>query len=84
MCEWGNAVLMTIGTRQVGIDKCIAPIVFALNYIGMKTIASCCGHGKQSSNIVLEDGREILICSNYETARKTEKVIKAVLDENSP
>ena len=56
-----------------GIDKCIQPLIEALNDCGMETIASCCGHGRTNGNVALRDGRELLIVPNYETARKIEK-----------
>lgn len=43
------------------IDSCIARIVEALNEGGVRTIASCCGHGRAPGSIVLEDGRELLV-----------------------
>ena len=56
-----------------GIDKCIQPLVKALNDCGIETIASCCGHGNTNGNIALRDGREIIIVTDYETARAIEK-----------
>lgn len=48
--------------KWVEIDACIADIVGALNRGGMKTKASCCGHGKLAfGTILLADGRELLI-----------------------
>jgi hypothetical protein len=35
--------------------------VAALNAANITTEASCCGHGKIDGNIVLEDGRRILV-----------------------
>ena len=43
------------------IDICIADIVAALNAGNIRTVASCCGHGKMDGNIALEDGRVITI-----------------------
>jgi len=56
-----------------GIDECIQPLVKALNDCGMKTMASCCGHGNTNGSVILSDGREIIILPNFETARKIEK-----------
>lgn len=63
MCEITNS----------GIDECLKPIIKALNSVGVKTVASCCGHGKQPGNIALADGREIIILPNYETSRELER-----------
>ena len=47
--------------KMAQIDACIAPIVKALNDGGVLTIGCCCGHGKGPGNIILEDGRELII-----------------------
>lgn len=54
-------VPMPINGRRQDIDYCIADIVAALNAANIPTIASCCGHLKINGNIVLEDGRELII-----------------------
>lgn len=43
------------------VDRCIAPIVEALNAHSILTEASCCGHGKAPGSIVLQDGRELRV-----------------------
>jgi hypothetical protein len=50
-------VSVRVGTnawRVIEVDKCIAPIIDALQKGGIKTITSCCGHGT-NGYIVLED-----------------------------
>lgn len=64
--------------KTLMVDACIAPIVDALNRAGLKTIASCCGHGKQPSNIVLKDGREVVIAPDYESARVMDKLFPPI------
>lgn len=49
------------GHRKYSVDKCVAGIVEALNAGGIKTVASCCGHGVIDASIVLDDGRELKI-----------------------
>ena len=56
-----------------GIDPCLNNIIKALNNGGIKTVASCCGHGRQPGNIMLEDGRELIIVRDFKTARQIEK-----------
>jgi len=70
MCKWGEfeeleleipADMSHTGEsyiKRVKIDKCIAPIVKALNDAGIKTRASCCGHGLRNPKIVLFDNME--------------------------
>ena len=63
-CECGSygcTIPMPINGRVRGIDYCIADIVAALNAANIKTLASCCGHGKMDADIRLEDGRIIKI-----------------------
>lgn len=43
------------------IDKCIAPLVRALEKGGIRMTASCCGHGKGDGRIDLLDGRILVI-----------------------
>lgn len=79
MCKWNTTETFEIINRSgekrlIDVDKCIASIVKSLNENGIITVASCCGHGKQMGNIALADGREIIIVSNYENARKIEKL----------
>ena len=78
MCKWGDTVIVKVDGVPRNIDRCIAPIVRALNAAKLKTVASCCGHEKQPSNIALVDGREIMILSNYEDARTVNKLFSSI------
>ena len=57
MCK--EEVTVLIDGQDVQVDACIAPIVAALNDIGMPTVASCCGHGIRTGRIVLRSGVEL-------------------------
>jgi hypothetical protein len=61
--------IMEIGGRPIEVDTEIVPLVRALNAAGLRTRASCSGHGHRPASIVLEDGREIVIARNYGEAR---------------
>lgn len=73
MCKWGTSELVQVTVPahlshtgkdrvdMIKIDKCIAPIVRALNEAGIRTDAACCGHGKGDGHILLYDGRELII-----------------------
>lgn len=73
MCAWGDDVLLQVlipahlsHTGEArwdvkGIDRCIAPLVKALNDAGIYTANSCCGHGKADGTIHLHDGRILRI-----------------------
>ena len=58
---------MPLNGRLQSIDICIADIVAALNAANIKTIASCCGHGKIDGKISIEGGRELII-SKFEVS----------------
>jgi hypothetical protein len=67
--------MVTVKTDAAGVptvwcDPCIAPIVAALNDAGIKTVWSCCGHGRRPGVIGLIDGRELLIAENFAMGRE--------------
>ena len=55
------SVCTRISGRVQCIDFCIHHIVAALNVGGIRTVASCCDHGKMKGNIILADGRTLII-----------------------
>ena len=61
MCKWGTVTKTVAAKHIVEVDSCIAALVEALNYSGVETVASCCGHGRNPGSIILADGRELLI-----------------------
>ena len=79
MCEWGNTTKVLVkvpadlshtGEERRAfkpIDSCIAPIVKALQKVGVDTRSSCCGHRKGEGHITLQDGRMILILDKKTT-----------------
>ena len=56
-----NQVCMPLNERVQCIDFCIHKIIAALNAGGVRTLASCCGHGKIPGRIDLECGRVLII-----------------------
>ena len=48
-----NQIAMPLNGRVQCIDLCIHHIVAALNAGGVRTVASCCGHGKIPGRIDL-------------------------------
>lgn len=62
------------------IDKCIAPLVRALQHAEINMRGSCCGHGEGDGEILLADGRVLIIqrakCNSPEKyARKNSKQV---------
>jgi len=49
------------GIPTVWCDPCIAPLVKALNDGGLRTVASCCGHGSKAGRISLADGGGLIV-----------------------
>jgi len=67
MGSYEHQVPMALNGRRQDVDLCIADLVAALNAAGIRTMASCCGHGEQDGAIVLEDGRELRVGRFVET-----------------
>ena len=73
MCKQGNNILVKVKIpvdlshtgkihwKRMGIDKCIAPIVRALQEGGIDMRGSCCGHNERNGYITLQDGRVLII-----------------------
>lgn len=71
------------GKPTVWCDPEIADLVLLLNIGGIRTIASCSGHGHRPGNIVLADGRELIIARNFEEARKIDRMFPGINGEPS-
>lgn len=73
MCEHGDTIIVpvtidallsfecTTVIKEKPIDRCIAPIVSALERAGIHMFGSCCGHGTSDGEIRLIDGRRLII-----------------------
>lgn len=67
MCKWGDTVDLelpcggSLVMKRIAIDRCISSIVCALNDAGMRTVSSCCGHGRIPASIILEDDSWIVV-----------------------
>lgn len=74
MCDYSpfREQAMTVSEDKTWwCDPCIAPIVKALNDAGLRTVASCCGHGKRPGSIVLANRTELVI-QQFETPEGSE------------
>ena len=65
------------------VESCIASIVQALNDSDIQTVASCCGHSNRPGNIVLGDGRELVIMPDYESSRELDKMFPDIWGTNA-
>jgi hypothetical protein len=73
MCKHGDEVVLRVPINpelsfdgqsrwdDKGIDRCIAPLVQALNFAGIYTSSCCCGHNAEYGHIWLQDGRVLII-----------------------
>ncbi len=62
----GDVLLQLPGGREDGVDPCIVDLVIALNAGGLRTIASCCGHGQRPGSVLLEDRRFLFVATEEE------------------
>lgn len=60
------------GKPTVWCDPEIADLVRALNDGGLATVGSCSGHGWRPGNIMLADGRVLVVCKDADEAREVE------------
>lgn len=65
MCNW-------IPSGENRIDPCLKEEITKLQQVGIKTLGSCCGHGKFPKTIVIEtkDGKHVDYFSGVEIPRK--------------
>lgn len=70
------------GTPTVWCDPEIADLVVALNKAGVRTVASCSGHGHRPGSIALADGRWLTIASDRETHRRIESMFPVDINGN--
>jgi hypothetical protein len=73
MCKHGDEVILSVPIpanlsstgefewKEKAVDSCIALIVKALNDAGVYTSGCCCGHGENDGNIILHDGRTLIV-----------------------
>jgi hypothetical protein len=64
------------GKPTVWCDPEIVDLVGALNTRSLRTVASCSGHGGPFGNIVLADGRELLILPDFDSTRFAERALR--------
>jgi len=58
MCEHNTFAYLWLDGKLQAADQCIALLILQLNLAGIKTIASCCGHGEGYPNVTCEKGTE--------------------------
>ena len=70
-CKYGDEVVLKApfwtGKKDISIDRCIAPIIQMLWDNGIRTLNSCCGHGKVYPSVVIDE---------CEDAEKTAELLK--------
>jgi hypothetical protein len=58
MCKNNTYSYLWLENGLQAIDSCIAPLLIQLNNSAIKTIASCCGHGKGYPRVTCAPGTE--------------------------
>ncbi len=84
MCKWNNTTriigIKTPKGNNIFVDNCISRLIQVLNDNGFKTIASCCGHGKQIGSIILNinnEEKEMYIMT-FDQARIVDKLFPPI------
>ena len=76
MCKRGEFEYCVIKGRKVKIDRCIAPVINALNGAGTETAESCCGHGEEEGHILAYQGGEHRLFIIYGIGAPSEKMFQ--------
>ena len=58
MCAHNTFGYLWLNGELTAIDQCLVGLVFQLNAAGIKTVGSCCGHGRGYPNITCVPGTE--------------------------
>lgn len=58
MCQHSTYAYLWLDGKLQAVDQCISLFILQLNLAGIKTIESCCGHGKGYPNVICEEGTE--------------------------
>ena len=84
MCTHGDTVSVRVSNGDArswhfeDIDRCIAPLIEALNAARIYTASCCCGHGEEHGYIWLRDGRALIVLNEATKEAITEMARKAV------
>ena len=86
MCRHGDQVKVVINGREWMIDRCLVPMVKALNKAGIKTASCCCGHGEHDGYILTyyeEEYRLIILPpSGKESLNRFEAEFRQMSEQN--
>ena len=61
MCKKSEFAYVWLDKKLVPIDRCIAPLILQLNLVGIKTLNSCCGHGKGYPCVICAPGTKEML-----------------------
>ena len=68
--------------KKMQIDKCLAPLIRAMDRRGIATRGCCCGHGERPGSIMMGDGTEIALPMRPETKDPTSESVGAEMVES--
>lgn len=81
MCKWGTDKEINLceprenGMKTAKVDACTAPLVQMLNDYKIKTLGSCCGHGKIKNAGIMIDEKHISIENIEGFGKKFKRII---------
>jgi hypothetical protein len=82
MCDHANREdAMAVIDEQTWCDPCLEPLVRALNGGGIRTVASCCGHGRRPGSVLLANGRALLVLESIEEHDRLDGLWPGINDE---
>jgi len=58
MCNHNTFSYLWLDKKLQAVDQCISLLILQLNLAGIKTIESCCGHGKGYPGVICAPGKE--------------------------
>ena len=71
---------LTIKGKTIRVDACMRNLLRILNLHGIRTVGSCCGHGKYNMSIVVKSygisGRVYELLSDIDIPRQTHFYVK--------
>jgi len=80
MCQKRNTLRLTIKGKKIRVDACMRNLLRILNIHGIRTVGSCCGHGKYDMSIVVKsygvNGKIYDLMSNVEIPRTKRFYVK--------
>lgn len=66
------------GKPTVWCDPCLADWVKMLNENGIKTVASCCGHGRVPPTIMTQEHGDVMLLGHFWATEKAHHLVRSL------